>query len=145
MKHLLALTVVLVVAAACASAVPTPSPTPMPTTPVSVPFLSPSPPPSPVDVPSGSCIFTLDVTNESSGSIYVQINDTRVATMATQATKRFMDHDGGLPEMPWHVVLLRTSDNVTLGEGNFTYDQLDGQMTARDQATTANARTCAPA
>ncbi|MEP7379016.1 MAG: hypothetical protein ABI725_05570, partial [Chloroflexota bacterium] len=130
---------------ACATAVPAPSPTPMPASPDSAPFLSPSPPTVPVDVPSGSCIFTLDVSNESSGSIYVQINDTRVATIPTQTTKRFMDHHGGLPEMPWHILLIRSSDGGTLGEGNFTYDQLDGQMTARDQATTANARKCAPA
>lgn len=144
MKRFLALLIVVSVAAACVGAVSAPSPTLLPTTPVSAPFLSPSPPPGPVDVPSGSCIFTLDVSNESSGSIYVQINDTRVATIPVQETKRFMDH-GAWPEMPWHVVLLRTSDGTTLGEGNFTSNQLDGHMTARDQDATANARTCAPA
>ena len=144
MKRFLALLSVVSVAAACAAVASAPSPTPIPTTPNSAPFLSPSPPPGPVDVPSGSCIFTLDVANESSGPIYVQINDTRVATVPAQETKRFMDRHGGVPEMPWHVVLLRTSDGASIGESNFTFNQLDGHMTARDQDATAYARICGP-
>ena len=129
MKRLLALMCYVVLAAACVAAPPAPSPTPTP---------------SPVDVPSGSCIFTLDVSNESPGSIYVQINDTRVATIPAQEARRFINL-GGWPEMPWHVLLIRISDGATLGESNFTSDQIEGHMTARDQGATANARDCEPA
>ena len=73
----------------------------------------------------------------------MQINDVGVATVPPQTTKRFMDH-GGLPEMPWDVILIRTSDGSTLGQASFTYDQLDGHMTARDLEATASSRKCAP-
>jgi hypothetical protein len=136
MKRYLPLLFVAALFAACgAAAGPTATPQHTPT----------SAPPSatPIDVPSSSCIFILDIDNQSSGTIRVEINDTPVATLAPQTSRRFMDL-GGWPEMPWFVVLVRTSDGATLGESTFTSDQLEGHMTARDQRATASSKDCAP-
>ena len=76
----------------------------------------------------------------------MHINDTRVATIPKQASRTFMSlgSGNGLPDMPWHVVLIRTSDGATLGTGDFVYYQLDGSMVARDQDTIASAQICGP-
>lgn len=132
MKRLLALMSYVVLAAACVGAQPAPSPTP----PGSAPFLTPSPPPSPVDVPSGSCIFTLDVNNETGANVTVAANGTPLGDVAAHAARRFYAMMGGNPPLPWAVVITRTSDGTLLAAKDFPDGTLSGTIAVRDEPET---------
>lgn len=145
MKALAALLLAVGLAAACVSAglAPVSVATPTPSSPAAAPFLTPSPLETPpVDVPSGSCIFTLDVDNQTASEVTVAANAIPLGTVAPHNTRRFYEFTNGYPPLPWSVDITRTTDGAFLVTNDFPEGTESGRITVRDEPEAIAAGYC---
>jgi hypothetical protein len=138
MKGLVALLLAAGVAAACASAGPAPQAvtTTTPSPRVAIPFLTQAPPTlapgeTPTSRPSGSCIFALDVDNQTASHVTVAVNGAALGNVAAGGFSRFYAGMNG-PPLPWAVVVTRTSDGEALASKYYPEGTLEGRITVRD-------------
>jgi hypothetical protein len=140
MKGWAALLLAVGLAAACATAGPASTVTstaPGSTAPAAVPTAT-----RPVDVPSGSCIFTLDVDNETVAPVSIAVNSASLGAIPAGVTKRFYEMMDGNPPLPWSVRITRTADGAPLVSRDFPEGTLSGSITVRDAPVAIAAGYC---
>jgi hypothetical protein len=93
-------------------------------------------------VPSGSCIFTLDVDNETVSPVSVAVNGTSWGAIPAGHTKRYYEMMDGHPPLPWSVEITRTADGASLVSKDFPEGTESGLITVRDRPEAIAAGYC---
>jgi hypothetical protein len=88
---------------------------------------------TPTSRPSGSCIFALDVDNQTASAVTVAVNGAALGSVAAGRLFRFYEMMGGHPPLPWAVVVTRSSDGEAIASKYYPEGTLEGRITLRDE------------